>query len=76
MKAFHMTHDLSCTLGQLATAACRYHDMPTYVTSRPGRDLALAAVAFTIQLTIDSTDRDPAEMRSLERALLALFADE
>lgn len=72
MKALLMTHDLSCTLGQLALAACRCpHVTTTDITSPPTRDLVIAAVAFTIQLAIDEAGRDPVEMRALESALLA-----
>ena len=72
MKVLIMTHDLACTLGQLAVAACRYpNGATTDITSRPAQDLVIAAVAFTIQLAIDEADRDPAEMRVLESALFA-----
>lgn len=77
VKALLMTHDLWCVIGQLETVACRYStDATTDVTSRRGRDLAIAAIAFTIQLAIDNAARDPAAMRSLERELFALFTDE
>ena len=63
-----MTHDLSCTLGALATAAVRIHpSAPPLQNTPPTRDLLIAAVAFAIQLAIDQTGRDPAEMRVLER---------
>lgn len=71
MKIF-MTHDLSCALGELAGAACLYpngHDTGVPTERSPALDLVLAAVAFTVQLAIES-GRDPAEMRTLERALI------
>jgi hypothetical protein len=34
-------------------------------------DLVVAAVAITIQLAIDVADRDPKQMRELERDLIA-----
>ena len=73
MRHLLLTHDLSCTLGQLAAAACRYpgDDRVLDVTARPACDLVVAAVAFTIQLAIDEGGRDPDEMRALERDLIA-----
>jgi hypothetical protein len=46
--------------------------MVTSLTERPILDLAVAAVAFTIQLTIETEDRqDALELRALERKLIA-----
>lgn len=66
-----MTHDLSCTLGQLTAAAGR---QPS--GQPPTRDLVIAAVAFTIQLAIDEGGRDPAQMRALERDLIAALQED
>ena len=68
----HATHDLSCAFGELANAARRYPD-DTRLSSawERARDLAAAAVAFTVQLAIDEAGRDPAEMRALERELIS-----
>lgn len=72
MKLLLMTYDLSCTLGDLGKAANRYpKDAPYSPTTEPMRNLLVAAVAFTIQLAIDEGGRDPAEMRALERELIA-----
>ena len=72
MKPLLMTHDLSCTLGNLATAASLYpKDAPYPPTTEPTRNLLVAAVAFTIQLAIDEGGRDPDQMRVLERELIA-----
>jgi hypothetical protein len=67
-----MTHDLSCALGELGTAARRF-TLPALLSSDRSAttDLAVAAVAFTVQLAIDMTDRDPVQMRALERELIA-----
>ena len=63
MKDLLLTHDLSCAFGELKRAARRY---PADIVT----DLAVAAVALTIQLAIDVADRDPVEMRALERELI------
>lgn len=66
------THDLSCALDELGSAALRYA-LPKVLSSDRSvtGDLAVAAVAFSIQLAIDATSRDPAELRALERELLS-----
>jgi len=64
VKLFFMTHDLSCAFGELKRAARRY---PADIVT----DLAVAAVALTIQLAIDTAGCDPAEMRELERELIS-----
>jgi hypothetical protein len=66
-----MTHDLNCVIEQLAREAGYYTRSPDY---KHVMDLAAAAVAFTIQLAIDHGDRDPDEMRTLERDLIAKLA--
>ena len=67
-----LTHDLSCTLDSLARAAARSHPAsPPLPRTAPTRDLLIAAIAFTIQFAIDETGQDPAEMRALERELIA-----
>ena len=68
MKSIFMTHDLSCALGELSGAArrCPLAPEPSGVVT----DLAVAAVAFTVQLAIDVAGCDPAEMRVLECELI------
>jgi hypothetical protein len=68
-----MTLDLTCALGHLASMASRIPcGMVTSLTERPILDLAVAAVAFTIQLTIETEDhQDALELRALERKLIA-----
>ena len=76
MKLLTLTHDLSCTLGDLGVAASQYHkDAPYPPTTEPSRNLLVAAVAFTIQLAIDEGGQDPAAMRTLERVLIAKIAE-
>jgi len=66
------THDLACTIGALGSAARRYALPKLPASDRSATDdLAVAAVAFAIQLAIDTTNRDPADLRALERDLLA-----
>lgn len=67
-----MTHDLSCAIEELGSAAHR-HVLPKLLSSARSvmNDLPMAAVAFTIQFAIDAAGRDPAEMRALERLLIA-----
>lgn len=69
MKFLLLTHDLSCVIENLGIAAARY--APTRGFNRRLRDLAVAAVAFTIQLAIEQPDSDPAALRLLEKALIA-----
>ena len=70
MKMLVLTHDLACAFDELVRAAQRY------LTSRAGfggpvmEAFAVSAVAFTIQLAIDVGDRDPEQMRALERDLI------
>lgn len=69
MKFLLLTHDLSCVIENLGKAAARY--VPARGFNRHLRDLAVAAVAFTIQLAIEQPDSDPAALRALERSLIA-----
>lgn len=61
-----MSHDLTCALDELRSAACRVTRSP-YFAANP--DLAITAVAFTIQLAIEA-GHDPAQLRALERELI------
>lgn len=72
-----MTHDIACTLGALGSAACRYTRPLMLSSSGPSAtaDLAVAAIAFTIQLAIE-TGRDPDDLRALERELIAAVTGE
>ena len=71
MKFLLMTHDLTCVLGELARAAANYPRGKLSALPPLPRDLAVAAVAFTIQLAIDEANSDPDQMRTLERDLIA-----
>lgn len=66
-----VTHDLQCAFGGLGVAA--RHFVPSFLTSDQSAhgELAVAAVRFVIQFAIDHGDRDPDDMRTLERDLLA-----
>lgn len=68
-----MTHDLTSALGHLASMARHLpRGMVTSPTERPTLDLAVAAIAFTIQLAIETEDpREVPELRALERKLIA-----
>jgi hypothetical protein len=70
MRLF-MTHDLSCTISDLITAARLCPRESPFQKAPRGRDLFVAAVAFTIQLAIDHGGADPEQMRALERDLIA-----
>lgn len=67
-----MTHDLSLAFGQLGVSA-RQFTLPSFLSSDRSvtSELAVAAVRFVIQFAIDHCDRDPDEMRTLERDLIA-----
>ncbi len=75
------THDMSCVIGSLALAAHRYaHPQPAsvsgvvkYVMETLPRNLAIAAVAFTIQLVLEETELPVASMRALESELIRLL---
>jgi hypothetical protein len=71
MMKLHMTHDLSCALGELGSAARRYA-LPKALSSEwpVTGELSIAAVAFTIQLAIEEGG-NPADLRKLERELIA-----
>lgn len=71
MKFLLLTHDLTCVLGELARAAAHYPRGKLSALPHLPRDLAVAAVAFTIQLAIDEGECDPAQMRALESKLIA-----
>jgi hypothetical protein len=73
------THDISCVIGALVQAA-RNYAYPRQLSSGAAvlhavetlpRNLAVAAVAFTIQLAIEETERDAVEMRALETGLIS-----
>lgn len=69
MKLRLMVYDLEYVIGALTQAAHRYtHVSPTKILPRR---LAIAAVAFSIQLAIDEAGREASAMRSLERALIS-----
>lgn len=67
MKTLLLTHDLSCTITDLLTAASRYSPRQT---TPQAHAVMRAAVAFTIQLAIDQPDSDPSMLRALERMLI------
>lgn len=71
MKLLLMTHDLSCTVTSLITAAHRYPQGVPFQKPARDRDLTVAAVAFAVQLAIDHADADPEQMRQLEGKLIA-----
>ena len=72
MKFLLMTHDLTCVLGDLVRAASHYpRGKPSTLAEALPRDLAVAAIAFTIQLAIDEAGCDPDQMRMLESVLIA-----
>jgi len=61
-----LTYDLDQSLAALRIAATRYAGSRDYLP----RDLMIAAVAFTVQLALES-DHEPAPLRALERELIA-----
>jgi hypothetical protein len=72
------THDISCVLEALDRAARRYAypsqvsaDMLKQTVEALPRHLTVAAVAFTVQLAIEETERDASEMRALEAELIS-----
>ncbi len=70
------THDIDCVIGELGRAARRYASPQQdtslmHVVEILPRNLTVAAVAFTIQLAIEETERSVDEMRSLEAQLIA-----
>lgn len=77
MKMLMMTHDVACVVETLERAARRYalpgpssEPMVKYVTEILPRNLTIAAVAFTMQLAIEETACNAAELLALERALI------
>ena len=75
---FAMTHDLSCALEELVRAGRRYTSPSRAASDLPvvSLDLARAAVGLSIQIAIDVAGRDPAQMRALERELIAALQSE
>jgi hypothetical protein len=83
MKLRLMTYDVECVVRDLARAAQRYAFPPSVspesaakpatamILPRNWTDLTIAAVAFTIQLAIEETERDATAMRALERAMIS-----
>ena len=70
-SAWYATHDLTCVVGALAHAASSYpRGAPSAISPLP-RDLAVAAVAFAVQLAIDEAGADPESLRALEGELIA-----
>jgi hypothetical protein len=67
-----MTHDLAIAVAELLGAARRIP--PQIAEPRTIAELAAKAVAFTVQLAID-TGSDPAQTRALEQALLGALQD-
>lgn len=61
-----LTYDLEQTLARLRESATRYADKHAYLP----QDLMIAAVAFTVQLAIES-DHAPDPLRKLQRELIA-----
>ena len=61
MRTLILTHDLACTFEDLARVAQRYAKSSGMAMDdfAIAADLAIAAVALTVQLAIDSADRDP-----------------
>jgi hypothetical protein len=80
MKLCFMTYDVECVVRDLARAA-QHYAFPPQVSSESAvkiattmilpRDLTIAAVAFTIQLTIEDAGRDATTLRTLERAMIS-----
>jgi len=73
-----MIYDLECAIGALIQAALRYtlrrsckQEILKQVVEILPKGLAVAAVAFTIQLAIDAAGREARAMRTLESALIA-----
>ena len=68
-----ITHDLTCALSHLSSMAKSLpREMTASSLERPILDLAIAAVAFTVQLAIETEgSQDAIELRELERKLIA-----
>ena len=71
LRRILMVHDTTCTLDELRKEAVR---CPNRSDLAP--NLALAAIAFTVQLAIDFGHCDPVKMRALEHTLIAFMAGE
>lgn len=66
-----LTHDLACTVEELMRAAANYPRGELSALPPLPRRLVIAAVTFTVQLAIDTTDQDPTLLRELEQALIS-----
>jgi hypothetical protein len=64
-----LTHDMDCVVTSLIKAAQRYPQGAPLQNEDRDRDLWVAAIAFTIQLAIE-TGQDPTSLRALERHLM------
>lgn len=72
-----LTHDLSCTIGELAMAAGRFTAGSKLSSTNPSRLLLRSAIAFTIQFAIEADPNcEPTALRTLERKLLAMLEGE
>lgn len=74
------THDMHCVLGALEQAAQRYAQPAKFSVALKSfeglsRSLAVAAVAFSIQLMLEETSSDPGVTRSLESALISALGE-
>jgi hypothetical protein len=71
-QLFSLTHDLTCTVTELVKSARRFVAPPVLEFDQAiFVGLARAAVAFTIQLAIDTTKYEPAVLRELETELMS-----
>lgn len=74
------THDMHCVLGALEQAAYRYTRPAVFAEALKSfeelsRPLAVAAVAFAIQLMLEETSSDPGATHSLEMALISTLEE-
>jgi hypothetical protein len=71
MSVLLASHDLSCTIENLATAAKRSVRESSMFppTADPTVNLLTAALEFAVQLAIDCGKQDPTAMRQLETRL-------
>lgn len=72
MNNFMLTHDLAIAAAELLGAARRIP--PQLSDPQAISELASKAVAFTVQLAID-TGSDPVQTRALERILLGALQE-
>lgn len=70
-------HDMTCVLGELEHAAQLYarHVVDMRSVEVWQRRLAVAAVAFTIQLAIEKAESDVVALRDLERDLISTLEE-